>query len=324
MKRKISSILIMIILLFFTFSLFLYPKDIIETVIFSINIWKENVFPSLFPFFIASSLLINYGFIDLLGELTKGIMNKLFHLPGEASFVLIGSMISGFPSSSKYVRDLYLKELITKDEGSYLLTFTHFSNPLFVIGTIGIGLLNSNMLGFIILLCHIFSNFIIAFILRPKSNKYKYLDERISFKKAIANMHKKRLMSKSFGKIFSDSITNTINTLFLLLGIITFFLIISTLVNNLFNFNEYLRAIFSGFLEMTQGVKYVSVLNIPIIIKASLITFIISFGGFSVHSQTLSIISDTDIEYKYFFIARVFHGFISSSLVFVLLSFINI
>lgn len=321
MKRKIASILIMTFLLFFTFSLFLFPEDIVKSVILAITIWKENVFPSLFPFFMASSLLINYGFIDLLGELTKNIMNKLFFLPGEASFVLIGSMISGFPSSSKYVKDLYLKKLINKDEASYLLCFTHFSNPLFVIGTIGISFLHDKRIGSIILLCHILTNFIIAFIFRPKKNKYKDEISKISLRKALAKMHYKRLTSKRFGIILSESINNTINTLLLLLGIITSFLIISTIINNIFNFNSFYNAIISGILEMTQGVKYVSVLNISPIVKASLITFIISFGGLSVHSQTISIIGDTPIKYKYFLIARIFHAIISSSLVFLILSF---
>ena len=324
MKRKITSILIMTFLLFFTFSLFLFPEDIVKSVILSIIIWKENVFPALFPFFMVSTLLINYGFIDLLGELTKNIMNKLFYLPGESSFVLIGSMLSGFPSSSKYVKDLYLKKLISKNEASYLLCFTHFSNPLFIISTIGISFLHDKKIGFIILLCHSLTNFIIAFVFRPKENKYKYINKhKTSIKTALSKMHYKRLTSKKFGIVLGESINNTINTLLLLLGIITSFLIISTIINNIFNFKSLYKGIISGILEMTQGIKYLSILNISNTIKASLITFIISFGGLSVHSQTISIISDTDIKYKYFFIARIYHAIISSSLVFLILKFMK-
>ena len=59
---------------------------------------------------------MNYGFIELIGELTKKITSKLFYLPGEASFVIIGSMISGFPSSAKYIKELLENKNITKDE----------------------------------------------------------------------------------------------------------------------------------------------------------------------------------------------------------------
>ena len=48
---------------------------------------------------------------------------------------------------------------------------------------------------------------------------------------------------------------------------------------------------------MTQGLKYISVLNIPLKFKATLSTMILSFGGLSVHMQIIGILSDTDIEY---------------------------
>jgi nucleoside recognition membrane protein YjiH len=62
---------------------------------------------------------------------------------------------------------------------------------------------------------------------------------------------------------------------------------------------------------MTQGLKYVSLLNISNYYKAILITAIISFGGLSVHTQIISIISDTKIKYLPFLVARIFHVIIS-------------
>lgn len=323
MKKKITSIIILFGLIFIGILILSNSEDVIKSVSFSISIWKENIFPSLFPFFLLSELLIHYGFIDFLGELLKKCMSKLFHLPGEASFVLIGSLISGFPSSSKYIKELYNNKIITKDEGSYLLTFTHFSNPLFVIGTIGSILLKNKTIGITILICHIFTNFIIAFLFKPKTNPYT-ITNKTNIRYALSKMHHKRLSNKdSFGTILSNAIINTINTLLLLLGIITTFLILTSLINNLVNLNEPFKTILNGSLEMTQGVKYASMLNTNLLIKASLITFIISFGGISVHAQIISIISDTKIEYKYFLIARIFHAIISSSIVYLILSFMN-
>ena len=62
---------------------------------------------------------------------------------------------------------------------------------------------------------------------------------------------------------------------------------------------------------MTQGLKHISLLNISNNYKALLICMIISFGGLSVHTQILSIISDTKIEYKPFLLARIIHVIIS-------------
>lgn len=323
MKKKITSVLILFILLFMEILILTYSDEVIKSVLFAINIWKDNLFPTLFPFFLLSELLIHYGFIDFLGELLKKHMSKLFHLPGEASFVLIGSLVSGFPSSAKYTKELYDNKVITAQEGSYLLTFTHFSNPLFVIGTIGSFLLKNKLIGIIILLCHIITNFIIAFLFRPKQNPHD-TTEKISLRRSLRKMHHKRLSHQNkFGSVLSNSILNTINTLLLLLGIVTTFLIITSLINNIIILEEPTKTIINGILEMTQGVKYSSMLDVSLLIKATLITFIISFGGISVHTQIISIISDTKIEYKYFLISRIFHAIIASSLVFFILSFMN-
>ena len=49
-----------------------------------------------------------------------------------------------------------------------------------------------------------------------------------------------------------------------------------------------------------------------------LITGIISFGGFSVHMQVLGIITEANIKYKPFFIARVIHAILASGLALIL------
>lgn len=239
-------------------------------------------------------------------------MNKFFRMKGAGAFVFIMSLFSGFPSNSKYVRELYSNGVINSREGSKLLTFTHFSNPLFILGTISVAFLNNTEVGLLILICHYFGNIIIGILFRNY-----YVSERendsLSFKKAIIHMHKKRISNdKSFGEIMSNALLNSINTLFLIFGVVTFFLIVTTIVNNIFSFPKYYQSIFNGIVEMTQGLKYVSLLDIPLKIKGTLSVMFISFGGFSVHIQVISILSDTDIRYFPFLVARIIHAFISS------------
>ena len=318
MNKKLTSILIMILLIFFAVEILTSSSSIIESVNFSFNVWKNNIFPSLFPFFVLSDILVNYGFVEFTGELFKPIMNKLFKMKGDTSFAFIMSTISGFPSGAKYVNELYKQGTINEYEGTKLLTFTHFSNPLFILGTISILFLNNKEAGLLMLICHYLGNIIVG-LLFSEYHKFNECNNKVSLKKAINNMTKRRIYNnKNFGQILTNAILNSINTLLLVLGVTTVFLVITTVIDNNINLNSYYQSILNGFFEMTQGLKYVSLLNIPLKLKAVISTMIISFGGFSVHMQIISILSDTKIKYLPFLTARIIHALTSSFLVYIL------
>ena len=67
---------------------------------------------------------------------------------------------------------------------------------------------------------------------------------------------------------------------------------------------------------MTQGLKYISILDLPLKIKTIISTMFISFGGISVHMQVVSILSDTKIKYFPYLVARVIHALIAGLLIF--------
>lgn len=316
MKKTINTILILAILIFIAIEILTDSKSVLEAVSFSFNIWKDNVFPSLFPFFVLSELLINYGFIDLIGEIFKPFMNKIFKTKGVGAFALIMSLISGFPSSAKYIRELYKQELINENEATKLLMFTHFSNPLFILGTISLLFLNNKEVGLLILICHYLGNLIIGIIFR---NYFPSSDEKqkVSIKKVINKISEQRTRNKkSFGEIITNALLNSINTLILILGVVTMFLVITTIIDNNININSFHQSILNGIIEMTQGLKYVSLEPIPLKLKCTISTMIISFGGLSVHMQIISILSDTKIKYFPFLTARILHAVISSLLIF--------
>jgi len=160
MKQILISILIMSLLLFIGTEILTESSYILDTVGYSFTIWKNNLFPSLFPFFVLSEILINYGFVEFVGELFKPIMNKLFKVSSNSAFIFIMSIISGFPSNAKYTRHLLEQGLIDEKEASKILMFTHFSNPLFIIGTVSLLFLNDKKAGLIVLICHYITNII--------------------------------------------------------------------------------------------------------------------------------------------------------------------
>ena len=318
MFQKIISTSIMTLLLSIAFFILTESKAVMEAVLFSFQIWKNNIFPSLFPFFLLSELLIQYGFVEFLGELLKPVMNRIFRISNQAAFIFVMSIISGFPSNAKYTKALLEEHKINEKEATKVLTFTHFSNPLFILGTVSITFLGNREVGFLILFCHYITNLILGLLFRNYYPSPK-TDCRVSIRKAITNMTLARQKKKvSFPLILTNALNHTIQTLLFILGVTTTFLIITTLINQHITLSTFHQSILNGFFEMTQGLKYVSLLNIPLKIKGILTVMILSFGGLSVHMQLIGILSKSKIRYFPYFTARVLHATIASLMFFFL------
>ena len=308
MKKNLYNFTILSFLILCLLFILSNPKEIIEAGIFSLEIWKKNIFPSLFPFFILADLLINYGFVGILGNLLKKPIQSLFHLRSVCAFVIIMSLLSGFPSSAKYITKLYHEKIITLKEANHLITFTHFSNPLFILGTI-FSLLNNQKICLCILFAHYGANFILGILLREKKQE--------------TTQSKFEQTKKPFVACFSNSIENTIHTLAYILGTITVFLVLTTVLFKYIDLPILLKNILRGFLEITQGIKYISAIDLSIHLKGLIITIFLSFGGLCIHMQVLGIIKDIKIKYSRYFFSRILHAILASSLYLFFLIFLT-
>lgn len=303
-----KNYLYIIIILAFIFEILTNSNSIMESVSTSFNIWKNSLFPALFPMFVFSSILIDLGIIEIIAKSKSNILKKLFNINSSSIFIFIMSMFSGFPSSAKYINELYNKKLLTKYEAEKIILFSHFANPMFIIGTISLSFLNNKNLCFIIIFSHYIVNFIIGLCIRRfHINNDSNID--ISYKNV------------NIGTSISKSILNTINTLLLILGTVTFFLIITTIIDVNFNLNLPLKTIIFSITEMTQGIRHISLLNISLKLKCTFITMILSFGGLSIHLQTFSIINDLKLKYSHYLLSRIVHCLMSGIITFLLYDF---
>ena len=301
--KKYLNYFINVILLIIILLMLINNQTVIETVTFSFNIWVKNVFPSLFPMFVVTKILINYDFINILSKILKPIMN-LFKTNNKCSFILAASMISGFPSSAIYTNELLEKQIIDEKAASKVLLYSHFSNPMFIMGTIP-QLLNYNC-GLIILVAHYLTNFFIAFIFR----RYQY--SNINNNQICVNKVKK----ENFTTALTNAITSSINTLLLILGTMTIALILTHLITTIIPIDKiYIASI----LEMTQGLKYLSLTNLDINLKITIATMIISFGGLSIFLQIKGVLNKHPINFKIFILARILHAIIAGALVYIYL-----
>lgn len=306
MKNKIINIIVITLTLISLIELLINKTLIFNTISYSMNLWISSIIPSLFPFFVISDILIKYNITNYIPKFIKKIFTKLFNVSDNIVTIFFLSLISGFPSNARNVRSMYDMKLISDKEASHALIFTHFSNPLFILGTVSIFFLHNETLGLIILISHYLSNIILGIISR-NYNAIPIINNNLNINK-----------QENFPKIFIGAIKNAIDTLLTILGTLTCFLVISAMIINSINISPYNSTILKGILEITMGLRSLSLIKISDIYKVVISSMFISFGGLSVHMQVLSFLIDTNISYRNFFIARIFHSIISAIISYIL------
>ena len=138
MKTKILNIIIIILSIISLIELLINKSTIFNTISYSMNLWISSIIPSLFPFFIISDILIQYNITDYIPNPIRKIFKKLFNVSDNSVTIFFLSLLSGFPSSARNIRTMYDMNLINEKDASHTLIFTHFSNPLFILGTISV------------------------------------------------------------------------------------------------------------------------------------------------------------------------------------------
>jgi sporulation integral membrane protein YlbJ len=338
LKTKKFTILISSTLIFLTFAVIINPKESFEASTAGLGMWWEIVFPSLLPFFILSELLICFGVVSFVGVLLEPFMRPLFRVPGMGAFVLAMGMASGFPSGAKLTSRLRKENQLTKTEAERLVCFTNSSNPLFIFGAISVGFFQHAALGIVLATAHYLSNLAVGITMRFYGGKEtRSRKERRtlvpSITLALEEMHRKRMKeTRPFGKILSEAIVSSVQTLLMIGGFIIIFSVlnrmlsefqilpfISILIKNIFAYfhlsAELSIPLLSGFFEITTGSRLVSETEADLFEKAIIVSFILGFGGFSVQAQVAGILAETDIAFKPYFIARILQAAYAAILV---------
>ena len=323
MKKLFSNMIFLLIILLVLFGILKNPQISLKGAKEGLLIWFNVVIPSLLPFFIISEILINIGFVDLIGKFLEPLMRPIFNLPGIAAFPFSMSIVSGYPMGSKIVSSLRKNNLITKTEGERMVVLSSTSGPLFMLGAVTVGMLNNPSLAPLILYPHYLAVITIGFLFRF----YKIKDNR---KVNHKEYNKTKELQKNFplkkmppiGIILSNSVKNSMNSILLIGGFIILYSVIIellftskliNLIHHIIPINlQILQGILAGILELTTGCKKISSSNINLIKKISIINFLIGWGGISIHSQALAFLSSTDIDSKIYIIGKFFHGILAS------------
>lgn len=333
LKRNIFSLFFLL----FTFGLLIFSTTNLSAVKSGLYLWVNSVIPSLFPFFVATELLMHTNIVNQLGIILHRFMKPLFNISGEGAFAFVIGIISGYPIGAKIATTFRQNNVCTKEECERLLSFTNNSGPLFVIGTVGIIMFKSTSVGILLFITHLISSISVGIIFRfwkrnIKSNDYIKTS-------AFKNSNCKNVSLNNLGEIITESITSATSSILLIGGFIVLFCSIISILNSsgiLNNIATFIHPIFefinvdtsfcipliSGFIEITNGIASISSIACKkLSINIILTSFLLGFGGISVLLQVLSITSKTDLSIKPYILGKLLHGILASFYTYI---FINI
>lgn len=332
---RLKRNLLPLLFLGFTFCLLIFSKSNLPAVKSGLSLWANSVVPSLFPFFVATELLMHTNMITLFGNLLNGFMKPLFNIRGEGSFAFIMGIISGYPVGAKIASNFRQNNICSKEECERLLSFTNNSGPLFIIGTVGILMFKNTTIGILLFITHLLACITVGFIFRY------WKKDKNTFTVASSNSFKQSKKTASFsnlGEILAESITSSISTILLIGGFVVIFSSIisifkasgllnslTTLLSPLFQFLNidisFIQGILTGILEITNGINSISSIACKKISLNIIFTaFLLGFGGISVLLQVWSITSKTDLSIKPYVYGKLLQGILAAFYTYLLMN----
>ena len=128
---------------FFGAALLFFPDVSAAAAREGVTLCLQTVLPSLFPFFVLSSLLVQSDVPRLLSRAMAGIMYPLFGVSGAGASALILGLLGGYPVGARTVAELYGRGEIAREEAEQLLAFCNNSGPGFFLGVCGTAVLRN-------------------------------------------------------------------------------------------------------------------------------------------------------------------------------------
>lgn len=276
MNKKKINIFIIILIYLFIYIIFRNSNNLSNITFLSLKMYILKVFPFLFIMMILNNLLIKCNLPYYFNKIFKN--NDLY--------IFFSSILSGSPINAVILKNYLENAYITVKKASKILAYTSFNNPLFLYNYLYL-ILNNNYNVIKVMGTLYISNFILYIYFNKKNNTQRFIKyKEYNLKKELFN-----------------SIYESIQNLIKIMGIIIFFKIILDLLMTKKSICSFLL---KGLVEVTTGLNGLVNFNISIKIKEIISYIIISFMGLSIQMQMSIILEKYNIDYKYFYISRVF------------------
>ena len=273
--------------------LLLAPEAVRQGIRTGLELCLSSVLPSLFPFFVLSSLLPDLGFSAFLGRLLAPLMGRLFHLSGAGAGALAMGLLGGYPAGARAVSELYEKKLCSRAECERLLAFCNNCGPAFFLSFVGEMQFGSVLLGAQLWLIHVLAAFLTGILLRPKEQHRTQPVCRSITRESPVSLAFVRAVQSGFSAFLSVS---------------GFVLLFSALLQPLRTFDG--TGLLTGLIELFSGIAALPQGKTGFVAAA----FLTGFGGLSVHAQSMAFFLPAGLSGRWYFRGKLLQAALSAAL----------
>ena len=320
-NRHASDILTVLALLAAIVSLIMYPEAAVASAKSGLELCANVIIPSLFPFFVLSSMCVELGLIRYIGKILEPVMEPLFRVNGSCAAAFALGIIGGYPVGAKTAIELYEKKYCSKNEAERLLAFCNNSGPAFILGVVGAGVFASSKIGITLYLVHISASVIVGILFRFRSKNTG--GAKGTRKQPIEALH--------FTSVFTDSVRNSFQSTLNICAFVIFFTVVirilfisgameqasgllGTLLAPVGFPSEWAEKLLIGAIEMSSGVWQLQSAAGSLTGKLAMAAFVLGWAGVSVHCQVLSFIGSSGLSTRPYLLGKLLHGGISALL----------
>lgn len=311
-----------LLLLSFAALLFSFPEESAAAARQGIKLCLDLLIPSLFPFFVLSSLLISTGLAGLCARPLGRLMSPLFGVSGSGAAALILGAVGGYPVGARTLSQLTERQECSQEEAKRLSLFCNNCGPAFFIGAAGAGVFGSKEAGFLMLGANLTAAILLGLFLRLFLGQ---TEQRTGSPKGAASLSP---LSTELPDCVRSAFTSTLNVcayviLFSILtalaecsGIFPFLVKTLSAPLSLEHSETLCRSFLVGLLELSTGSAALGdAAGSPGALP--LAAFILGWGGLSVHCQSLPFWRKAGVPAAPYLRAKLVQGVLSALLTYI-------
>ena len=263
-----------------------FPEETSSSARKGISVCLETLIPSLFPFFVLSSLTVSLGLSKWIGKLFSRFMSPLFRSSGKTASPFVLGLLSGFPVGASTAVGLYKRGEISRGDCARALSFSNNPSVGFIVSVAGAGILRDIRLGWILYLsvtvASVLSGMVTCRVFHG-DNRFLAKEEAVSEETSLL---------KKFLSAVRDGGTGVLNVS----AFVIFFSVLCGVLGSVISLPYPLSAFISGFFEIATGASSVDISLLSLYENTIIMSAILAWSGLSVHSQVLFCVADTDVS----------------------------